>query len=182
LGIDIVILSPNPAMKVVFELSRELAEKPEYVAQVQAMTLNAEKPLLGLRGTYGLFGSNDWWSNIANGKLRTITRSGVIQELIFAGQDARWGDEVNSFRLVCDDDTIHLMSIRVHEKTDRKLFCVGASVWAVYVLDELKNSPRFPFQAKNFSESLLEMAVSRRPVTAQPKAQADSPAAGGPAA
>lgn len=154
-------------MKVVYELRRQLAEDPDHVVQVQTLTLNKDKPMLGLRGTCGLFGSEQWWKNIENGKLKTKMISGVISELVFAGQDSRWGNQVNSFKLGGTLSASQLMSIEVQEKQDRKLFCVGARVEAVFVLDELKDSSRFPFGKKNFSEILLEMAVSRWPEKAQ---------------
>jgi hypothetical protein len=53
------------------------------------------------------------------------------------------------------------MSIEVQEKEDRKLFCVGARVEAVFVLDELKDSSRLPSGRRKFAEILVEMAVSR---------------------
>jgi len=162
-----MFLASDSSMKVVYELRRELAEDPDHVVQVQALTLNKDKPLLGLMGTCGLFGSERWWKSVEKGKIRKKVVSGVISELVFAGQDSRWGNQVNSFKLAGSQSTSQLMSIEVQEKEDRELFCVGARVEAIFVLDELKDSPRFPFGTKNFSEILLEMAVSRWPEKAQ---------------
>jgi hypothetical protein len=86
-------------MKVVYELRRQLAEDPDHVVQVQTLTLNKDKPLLGLRGACGLFGSEEWWTNIEKGKLKTKMVSGIISELVFAGQDSRLGKSSDSFKL-----------------------------------------------------------------------------------
>jgi hypothetical protein len=112
-------------MKVVYERRRQLAEDPDHVVQVQTLTLNKDKPLLGLRGACGLFGSEEWWTNIEKGKLKIKMVSGIISELVLAGQDSRWGNQVNSFKLGCAQSASRLMSIKAQEKEDRKLFCVG---------------------------------------------------------
>ena len=49
-------------MKLVYLLSEELKADPEYVSLTQALTLDKSKPYVGLNGTYGLFGSQEWWA------------------------------------------------------------------------------------------------------------------------
>lgn len=149
-------------MRVVYTLRDELRAKPEHVAQVQAMTLNKEKPLLGLKGKHGLFGSEAWWESIRDGRIKTKVIAGSIAELFFAGQDSRWGDQVNSFWLKLKDSSLHQESIYAHQKSDRRLFVVGATVLVAYVLDELKKQPS-PDGSTNYAESVLEMAVSLVP-------------------
>ncbi len=146
-------------MKVVYTLREELKKKPEYVAQVQAMTLNCEKPLLGLKGTHGLFGSDEWWESISSGRTPIRVVSGQITELFFAGQDSRWGNQVNSFSLTLDGGAIVEESIYTSQKLDRRLFVVGATVCIAYALDELKKQPAGD-GSTNYSESVLEMAIS----------------------
>lgn len=146
-------------MKVVYALRDELRGKPEYVAQVQAMTLNQEKPFLGLKGTHGLYGSDDWWESISSGRIEIKVVSGTITELFFAGQDSRWGNQVNSFRLELGDGAIIEESIYTSQKSDRQFFVVGAVVCIAYALDELKKQPARDGSV-NYSESVLEMAVS----------------------
>src|SRR5262249_45011523 len=107
-------------MMLVYELSRELRDDPERIALVQALTLNPQRPRMGLKGTHGLFGSEEWWSNIHTGRMRTKTVRGTIEELYFAGQDARWGDEVNSFRLRTEGGSLFDESIRAQSKEDRR--------------------------------------------------------------
>lgn len=151
--------STAQSMRVVYTLKDKLRAEPQYVAQVQAMTLNKEKPLLGLRGTHGLFGSDTWWESIDAGRIKTKAIAGTITELFFAGQDSRWGDQVNSFWLKLHDGSLLQESIYASQKSDRRLFVVGATVLAAYALDELKKQPG-PDGSTNYSKTLLEMAVS----------------------
>lgn len=58
--------SPVP-IKLVYQLSEELRKNPRLVELAQAMTLENSKPFAGLKGTYGLYGSEESWSNIRNG-------------------------------------------------------------------------------------------------------------------
>lgn len=149
-------------MKVVYALREELRRKPESVAQVQALTLDHERPLLGLKGRHGLYGSDAWWESIACGRIESRVVSGTITELFFAGQDARWGDQVNSFRLKLQDGSVIEESIYTHRKSDRGLFVIGGMVCIAYALDELKHQPGRD-GGVNYSESVLEMAVSVDP-------------------
>jgi hypothetical protein len=151
--------SADGPMKLVYELSAELRKDVWLVSAAQALTLNPDRPQLGLKGRHGLFGSEAWWQNIRNGTLRIREISGIIEETVYAGQDARWGDSVNSFRLKLDDGAVVLESIYANQKQDRKLFVPGARVAVAYVLDELKRQPA-PDGGVNYSKSVLEMAVS----------------------
>lgn len=149
-------------MKVVYALALELATNPERVSKTQAMTLNANKPFLGLRGAHGLFASPDWWTNLSKGLIATEVRAGTIEKLSFAGQDARWGEEVNSFSMRADDGALADESIVVNAKSDRRLFKVGACVQLRYALDELKKQPGSN-GAVNYARVLLEVSVSPAP-------------------
>ncbi len=115
---------------------------------------------MGLKPTHGLFGTEEWWESIRSGRIRTVHVSGTIRELIFAGQDARWGDSINSFELETEDGTIVLESVYVQEKVDRKLFRVGAKVSCWYALLELKNQPDTDGRV-DYADTVLEMAVSK---------------------
>lgn len=147
------------SMKIVYSLRDELRENPQLVAQVQALTLNRQKPDMGLKGAHGLYGSDDWWQSIAAGRIKTQVTSGTITELFFAGQDSRWGDEVNSFRMRLEDGSIVEDSIYPTLKSERRLFVVGAVVSVVHAFDKMKQQPRF-FGRPNYLKILLEMAIS----------------------
>jgi hypothetical protein len=146
-------------MKCVFDLETELKLNPRTMELTQALTLNPERPHMGLKGTLGLYGSAEWWANIRNGKMRTETITGIIDSTYFAGQDSRWGDQVNSFRLRLDDGEIADESIYCQSKRDKSLFRPDAYVMAFYVFDELKSQPAED-GGINYLKMVLEMAVS----------------------
>ena len=164
----------------VYELETDLAKDTKRVQMAQALTQNPAKPLLGLKGTHGLFGSTEWWNNIkaafetkrglmrwlnrlTRNQIKVLVRSGIIEKTYFAGQDARWGDQVNSFVLKLDDGTSFNESIYTHQKSDKKLFVPGARVRVAYVFDELKQQPA-RYGSINYAEIVLEMAVSIKPI------------------
>jgi hypothetical protein len=66
----------NKSMKLVYQLSVDLAENPASMYRIQKTTLDESKPLIGLKGTYGLYGSDEWWNNIINGVIPLVYRSG----------------------------------------------------------------------------------------------------------
>lgn len=151
-----------PPMKRVYDLERELKEDPEQVALAQALTLDKGRPLMGLKGSGGLFGSAEWWDSIITGRIQTKVVSGTIERTYFAGQDSRWGDEVNSFTMKQDDGSLIDESIYTNERRDAKLFVPGARVFVAYALDELKAQPG-PNGGVNYLDIVLEVAISRRP-------------------
>jgi hypothetical protein len=146
-------------MKLVYELARALERDPQLVRQTQTLTLDASRPQMGLRGNCGLFATDDWWKSIQSGRLRSRSISGVIETTHFAGQDSRWGDQVNGFQLLLDDGARHSDSIYALEKADRKLFIPGARVTMVFVLDEMKQQPAID-GGVNYLDIVLEVAVS----------------------
>ncbi|WP_338523924.1 hypothetical protein NUH87_30165 [Pseudomonas batumici] len=148
-------------MKFVYLLSEELKENPGQIVLAQALTLDKSKPYMGLKGAYGLFGSQEWWNSIEEGKMPLLFLSGVIQRTYIAGQDS--SSEENSFSLLLGDGSIREESIYSHtRKEDRRLFVVGSRVEIVYALDELK--PGAVDGEETHLDIVLEMAVSLQSV------------------
>jgi len=148
-------------MKLVYQLSEELKKNPERIALTQALTLNTAKPYMGLKGTYGLFGSQEWWKNIASRKFPLLFISGIIKGTYIAGQDPTPTD--NCFSLLLDDGSTREESIYCHLKEDKSLFQVDSRVEIVYALDEMKQQPAAD-GGIHYSNIILEMAVSLQPV------------------
>lgn len=146
-------------MKLVYDFAEVLREDIEQVKLAQALTLDTSRPRMGLRGDHGLFGSEEWWESIRNGHLKTVTHSGVIERTYFAGQDSRWGNQVNSFSLLLADGSLIDQSIYATKKIDRSLFVPGAVVLMVSALDELKSQPALD-GGTNYSKVVLEVAIS----------------------
>jgi len=143
-------------MKLVYQLAVDLQNDPEHVASAQALTLDESRPYLGLKGTYGLFGSEQWLSNLRNGVMATKYVVGIITSVYTAGQDSTDEDPPNAFDLLTDDGTETSDSFYANDEADLALFKVGARVEALYALDPLKYS----HGERRYSETTVEMAVS----------------------
>jgi len=143
-------------MLKVYELSEELKRDPDQVALAQALTLNPDKPYLGLKGNLGLFGSPEWWSNIKDGVIPTVRISGVIQRVYVTGQDV--AELPNTFDMLTSDGQKHVEGIYVNNPEYIGKFKVGATVEVSYALDELKAPASHA--GKNYSNIVLEMSVS----------------------
>jgi len=146
-------------MKPVYTLAEALAQDPARTAKTQALTLDPSKPYMGLKGSHGLFASDEWWESIKAGRLQTQTLTGCIERTYFAGQDSRRGNQVNSFTLRLADGSTVDESIYTHRKHDIKLFVPGATVTMVYALDELKAQPAAD-GGVNVARTVLEVCVS----------------------
>ncbi|NVE01882.1 hypothetical protein [Massilia sp. BJB1822] len=149
----------GPKMKLVYDFAKVLEEDTERVKLAQALTLDASRPRMGLRGNHGLFGSEEWWESIKNERIKTVTHSGVIERTYFSGQDSRWGNQVNSFSLRLMDGSLIEQSIYAAKKNDRGLFVVGAMILMISALDELKSQPAID-EGTNYSKVVLEVAIS----------------------
>ncbi|KVN28926.1 hypothetical protein WM13_18785 [Burkholderia ubonensis] len=144
-------------MKCVFRLEDRLREDPMQVQLAQALTLNPSRPQMGLRGTYGLFGSAEWWANIREGRMPLLYKFGVVKRAFVAGQDKRAPN--NTIDIVLDDGSTYTTGIYVNNKADVELFQPGRRIAIVYALDELKQQPATD-GGINYSKIALEMAVS----------------------
>lgn len=147
-------------MKMVYLLSEELKVNPERVALTQALTLNQDKPLLGLKGAHGLFGSQEWWDNLYKKNMPLLFMSGIIKDIYVAGQDP--SPVNNTIDFLKSDGSVGTESIYVNNKQDITLFRIGHKVEIAYVLDELKAPARNG--GVNYADDVLEMAVSLQPV------------------
>lgn len=58
-----MLLKMDKDMKLVFDLRKENEYNKDHVKAVQELTLNKNK-MMGLKGTFGLYNSDEWWENI----------------------------------------------------------------------------------------------------------------------
>lgn len=135
----------------------ELANDPERVRLTHALTLDPNRPQMGLKGSAGLFGSHQWWENTLNGRIRVKTVPGVITETLWSGQEPHPGDKANAFVMRCEEGRDLGKSIYINNKRDAALFKPGAGVAFAQALDELKR----PSRSETHSVIMLEMAVSK---------------------
>ncbi|MEE3622319.1 hypothetical protein V2H37_12215, partial [Avibacterium paragallinarum] len=75
-----MFLKLDKHMKLVFDLKKQNECNKEHVQSVQKLTLNKSK-MMGLKGTFGLYNSDEWWKNIKNKKIKSKIISGVITDL-----------------------------------------------------------------------------------------------------
>lgn len=148
-------------MRRVYSLAQELEDSPERISNAQALTLDESRPLIGLKGTYGLFGSKEWWASIENKELPLEFVAGKIKRAYAAGQDH--SPLNNTIDLICSDNTEISVGIYTNESSDIDLFREGHWVELVYALDERKKQPARD-GSLNIARLALEMAVSEEVV------------------
>lgn len=140
----------------VYTLTEALEADPQQVELAQALTLNPNKPRMGLKGTFGLFGSPQWWDNINRRKLPLRFISGNIVEAHEAGQDSKTGVN-NGILLDLATGGREYFGIYVNNKKQAKLFVPGATLLMVCALDEYKR----PEHNGPESGITLEVAISK---------------------
>ncbi|MDT3527889.1 hypothetical protein ROV86_07195 [Stenotrophomonas pavanii] len=123
-------------MKVVYSLRNDLAKDPSRVLDTQSLTLNDARPMLGLKGNKGLFGSEEWWSNIDSGVIEGECVMGVITTLYVAGQDRL--DHPNEFDFILDDGSSRSEAILTDDPNSISAYAPGRKVRIQYAYDELK--------------------------------------------
>lgn len=144
-------------MKLVYELSEELKSNLERISLTQALTLDISRPVMGLKGSLGLFGSSEWWNNIKNGVMPLLLITGTVRRAYVSGQDS--SERNNMIDLILADGSACAVGIYVNNLNDVNLFEVGCKVKVIYALDELKCQPAADGSV-NYSKIALEMAVS----------------------
>lgn len=148
-------------MKLVYQAVVALRSDPKKVALAQALTQDKSRPQMGLKGNLGLYGSQQWWDSIEQGKMPLRRLSGIISDVYTAGQDR--DDPPNTIDLQLSDGLQRPVGIYVNNESDRKLYQIGSRLEIVYALDELKLQPGWD-GGVNYLEIPLEVAVSRQPV------------------
>lgn len=143
----------------VFSLRKSHEENPELLKQAQSLSLDNTRPLLGLSAIHGLYGTEEWWENIANGKINTFWRHGIIVRRFCAGMES---GKPNSFDYINDSDSLtYSESFRANKTISqgKGLYQGGHYVSIRYVEEGLKDPEAPPLHAP------LEVYVSRKEVS-----------------
>jgi len=148
-------------MNIVFRLRDELRNNLEHVRTMRRLTLDPLQPDRGLSGTYGLFGSREWWNNIALGKLPLQRVSGKVERFQLAGPD-RHALHVLDIRAL--DGSLHAVDIHAAGAPGLPLLEVGQEVSVLCALDGCKRQPAEDGE-RHVARIALEMAVSLDPAT-----------------
>lgn len=127
-------------MEVVYTLRSELDGDPEQVRLAQALTLDCNRPQMGLAGNQGLFGSEEWWKNVAAGRIPTLTKRGVIERVYTAGMEK--GLQPNTIVFRTDAGDLLSEGLYANSEDDRQAYQVGRAVEYRLALDELKTGGR----------------------------------------
>jgi hypothetical protein len=156
--------SPLPGMKRVYTLTEELESDPKQVELTRALTLNTGKPQLGLKGTHGLFATEEWWNSINTRTMPLRFVSGFVVEAYEAGQDHEGVNNTVDVKL--SDGGTEAVGIYTTRSEDISLFQPSRAVSIVYALDLLKRQSGAN-GGPNYCEIALEMLVSTESLESQ---------------
>lgn len=147
----------QPTMKMVFHLATQMKSNPQEVERIQCLTLNSNSSL-GMKGTFGLYGTPKWWDSIQGGSIRTRGCTGIIYRVYFANGSDDFDDlmmDIYAGGLMVTESCYSLNETGYH------LFRPGHRVEFRCAYDELK-TPR-PDGSTAYTQSMLEMSVSDEP-------------------
>lgn len=122
-------------MKKVYDLEVTLALDPKQVADTRALTLDQSRPLMGLKGVYGLFGSFEWWNNLKCGRMPTVLYEGQIESLQFEGMN----NEGRSFTLKLKEGGTYTYSCVANKQADLGAYATGRQVRVTTCTEHKKN-------------------------------------------
>lgn len=122
-------------MKIVYSLSEDLSRNPKRVELTQARTLDDSDLPGGLKATYGLFGSDEWWHNVFNEVIPITRLSGVITRIYREGMH----NEGLAFEMEVSDGSTFRYSCVVNKRRNRALYQVGKGIRFEYATVPLKN-------------------------------------------
>lgn len=151
-------------MLTVYSLRHELEQRTDYLKQVQALSLDASKPTMGLSKRLGLYGSDEWWRNVERGVIPRATYAGIITETYYAGMDSN--RRHNSFRMKTDDGRDYSYSMIPENSSYKGLYRAGHRAEITTIFDELKR--RNAGGVPEVVERPLEIRLSTKPVLQMP--------------
>lgn len=123
-------------MRLVYSVLKEIELKPEEVRAAQKLTLNKNRAL-GLNGSYGLYGSDEWINNLKAEIIPRIKIEGVIESVYKVGMYE--SDEVNSVEIVTSKGGLIHKGIYVNYKKDIPFFKVGKRIEMIFFMEDLKH-------------------------------------------
>lgn len=143
-------------MRLIYSLREELKAHPQQVADTQALTMDESRPF-GLKGTYGLFGSPEWWANIKRGVAPVKTLTGQITRLYREGTH----NEGLGFEMTLDDGANYMYSCVANRRRDLSAYQVGKRIELAMMFDPLKTPmPGAAGEPDTHSRIVLNVLVS----------------------
>lgn len=145
-------------MYLVYHVRDKIRKDPNYIKKVQALTLNELRPMHGLKGTYGLYGSFEWLNNLESGKIPRKEISGIIQRIYTTDMDNGNIPDTMDIELK-DIGKIVKQGIFLNNESDINLFMVGKKVEIIYYIEDMKAIDHSTGENKKH-EFVLEMKIS----------------------
>ena len=109
----------------------------------------------GLKGTHGLFGSSEWWENIAQAIATVVRLEGRIGSLYSTGMH----NESQGFEMLKADGSTYRHACAANDKKDLALFRIGKKIVVVYVVEELRNPVKSGNEEQRSCEQVLEILL-----------------------
>ena len=122
-------------LTTVFSLEQKLRDDPSVVDLTQKLTLNKDKPHMGLKGNLGLYGSPEWWSNIRSGVIPQIIYEGVIHDIHSSGMH----NESKSFTVSLSGGDCYTYTCVANHKKDLTLYKAGAAIKVTAFQEQMKD-------------------------------------------
>ena len=108
-----------------------LREDSDHIAQVQRATLTTSE--FGIEPTHGLYGSEEWWSQIASSALPTLIVRGTINR-VYMGSMNDWPE----FELTASDGSKSQWSRYANSKELAQLYEVGCAAEIDFVIQRFR--------------------------------------------
>ncbi len=134
----------NFNLKNVYSLEKALESDPKRVELTQRLTLDSNRPLMGMKGAYGLFASEKWWHNFHKNKIPKTVYNGVIEDIHSSGMH----NESRSFTLKLDNGGIYKYSLVADRKSDLQLYKKGVRLQIITYIEKMKNGNEQDFVYK----------------------------------
>jgi hypothetical protein len=122
-------------MKKIYSLETNHADDPTLVELTQKLTLDKDRPMMGLAGNYGLYGSPEWWENLYSGVIPLHVYEGVIDDIHFSGMN----NESKSFTLLLDSGGKYKYTCVVNRKKNMKHYQIGHRFKVTVFTEKMKN-------------------------------------------
>ncbi|RYL24702.1 hypothetical protein [Acinetobacter piscicola] len=129
----------NNDYKLVYDLKSWLKDNPEDMELTHKVTLD-NSTTSGLKGSHGLYGTDEWWENIEDGSIESYMISGTIIDLNEKNEFME-ANKVTTIKLDHEEREIYGGVGFTNEQIERKykdLYKVGNKTVIFYILDELK--------------------------------------------
>lgn len=121
-------------MLQIYALEVAHQDDPSKVELAQKLTLDKDRPQMGLAGIYGLFGSPDWWTNLNAGRIPITEYTGIIETVQFSGMH----NESRSFTLRLTNGGRYTYTCVANQKRDLKRYRQGRKVTVIAFTEKLK--------------------------------------------